>query len=113
MRALSIAALVALSSLAGLTYAQGASQRKETDITQPTPISLERPLDTDRTTCFLPDDSGYPLNTVTTYNGQRYRCVEVFAPTELAIQFVENRKQSISRSPGMLAVRMAGWVKLP
>lgn len=46
MRALSIAAVIVLSSLAGLTYAQGAAQGKETEITQPTPIVLERPLAT-------------------------------------------------------------------
>ena len=114
MRALSIAALITLSSLAGLTYAQGASQRKETEITQPTPIILERTLDTDRTTCFLPDESGYPLNTATTYDGQRYRCVEVFAPTVMATTRSDaGGKQSISLAPGTLTVRMAGWVKVP
>ena len=121
MRALSIAAVIVLSSLAGLTYAQGAAQGKETEITQPTPIVLKRPLDSELTTCFLPDNSGYALDTTTTFDGQRYRCVEVFAPTELVtqafsfepVQSDAGAKLSVSRSPGTLAVRMAGWVKVP
>jgi hypothetical protein len=112
MRTLSITALIALSSLAGLTYAQGASQRTETDITQPTPIVLEGLPEMRLTTCFLPDGSGYPVNTTTTYDGQRYRCVEVFAPTELStLQSGADGKTRISLSPGTLKVRMAGWVR--
>ena len=130
MRALSIAAVIVLSSLAGLTYAQGAAQGKETEITQPTPIVLKRPLDSELTTCFLPDNTGYPLDTTTTFDGQRYRCVEVFAPTELVtqafrfepvqpdaggkpVQSDAGGKLSVSRSPGTLAVRMAGWIRVP
>jgi hypothetical protein len=103
MRALVIG-LIALSSMATLTQAQRAPQRPETDITQPTPITIEMILEEQRTTCYLPDDSKRPLNTVVTYDGQSYRCVEVFAPYPDAIR------------PGQtqtLAVRMAGWVKVP
>ena len=109
MRTLLVAVLIALSSLGGLMYAQGPSQRNETDITQPTPITVERHLDTQRTTCFLPDDSGHPLNTATTYDGQRYRCVEVFAPTEFATLHSDpGGPQRLVRSGGTLTVRMAG-----
>ena len=59
--------------------------------------------------CFLPDGSGYPLNTVTLYDGQRYRCVEVFAPTELlTLQSDADGKTRTSRAPGKLKVQMAG-----
>ena len=72
MRALSITALITLSSLAGLTYAQGV------------PIQITRPgvpmLLFDEKACYLPDSSSHPVNTVTTFQGQRYRCVEVFGP---------------------------------
>ena len=114
MKTLSIAALIVLSSLAGLAFAQGPPQSRATDITQPTPIVLERLLETQRTTCFLPDDSSHPLNAATTYEGQRYRCVEVFAPTEFAsLQSDPGGSQRLVRSGGTLTVRMAGWVKVP
>jgi len=107
MRTLLVAALIVVSSLAGLTYAQEASQRRETDITQPTPITaitLEMILEEQRTTCYLPDDSKHPLNTATTYEGQAYRCVEVFAPYPDAVRSGQSQT---------LKVRMAGWVKVP
>jgi hypothetical protein len=103
MRALSISALIALSSLAGFTYAQGASQRRDTDITQPTPITIEMILEEHRTTCYLPDDSKHPVNTATTYDGQRYRCVEVFSPYPDAARSGQSQT---------LAVRTAGWVRV-
>jgi hypothetical protein len=94
-------ALVALSSLAGLTYAHGAPQFGETDITQPTPITIEMIVEEQRTTCYLPDDSKHPLNATATYDGQRYRCVEVFESALVR-----------AGQPGTLRVRTAGWVKV-
>jgi hypothetical protein len=104
MRALLIAALITLSAMAGLTYAQRAPQRAETDITQPTQISIEMLLEEQRTTCYLPDDSKHPLNTATSYDGQRYRCVEVYAPYPDTARSGQNQ---------ILRVRMAGWVRVP
>lgn len=104
MRVLLVAVLIVLSSLAGLTYAQLAPQRQETDITQPTPLVLEMILEEQRTTCYLPDDSKHPLNTATVHDGQRYRCVEVFAPYPDAVRSGQSQT---------LKVRMAGWVKVP
>src|SRR5262245_17572820 len=109
MKVLISAALIVFSSLAGLTYAQGAAQRGQTDITQPTPIVLENLTETQPTICLLPDGSGYALNTTTTYDGQRYRCVEVFAPTDLlTLRSDADGKTRTFRSPGTLKVRMAG-----
>ena len=101
MRTLSIAVLFVLSSLAGLSYAQRA-QGRDTDITQPTPITLEQLLQEQKTTCYLPDDSTHPLNTTTTYDGQRYRCVEVFAGALVR-----------AGQRGTLTVHSAGWIKVP
>ena len=101
--------MIVLSSLAGLTYAQGDSQRNEilralteqTEVTQPTPITLESFPEMKPAACFLPDGNGYPLNTVTLYNGQRYRCVEVFAPTELlTLQSDADGKRELLVHPG-------------
>jgi hypothetical protein len=33
-----------------------------------------------RTSCTLPDESTHQINTVVRFEGQTYRCVEVFAP---------------------------------
>lgn len=102
MRLLSIAALIA--SLAGLTYAQGAPQRIETFVTQPAPITVEMIVEEQRTTCYLPDDTKHPLNTAVTYDGQRYRCVEVFSP------YPDSARSGQSQT---LKVHTAGWVKVP
>jgi hypothetical protein len=107
MRTLSIAALIALSAMAGLMHAQGSPQRRDADRRQQ--IQREETLRERereaRTTCALPDASGHPLNDVVSYEGQTYRCVEVFAPTPAPLV-----------PPGesqTLTVRMVGWVKVP
>ena len=103
MRLLSSSAVVALSSLASLTYAHGAPQFRATDITQPTPITIEMIVEEQRTTCYLPDDTKHPLNAATTYDGRRYQCVEVFAP------YPDTARSGQSQT---LAARMAGWVRV-
>jgi hypothetical protein len=59
-------------------------------------------LEEQQKTCYLPDDSKHPLKAVTTYDGQPYRCVEVFEPALVR-----------AGQRGTLRVRTAGWVKAP
>ena len=100
MRTLSVAALIVFSSMAGLIYAQARPQRTPAEVQQ---ILLQRALEqhneTQReltTTCSLPDGSNRPLDSVTNFEGQTYRCVEAL------------------RSNGFtLATYAAGWVRVP
>src|SRR5688572_8095727 len=99
MRTLSAAALLVLSSMAGLMYAQARPQRTPAEVNQ---ILLQRRLQQHadfqrelKSTCSLPDGSNQPLNAVTSYEGQTYRCVEAL------------------RSDGVtLTTYAAGWVKV-
>ena len=46
--------------------------------------------------CVAPNGPSRPINSVATFDGQRYRCMEVFLP---------------STNDVTLRVRIAGWVK--
>ena len=111
MRTLSITALIALVSMAGLTHAQGypeprplhrpVNEVQQKEIQRLVNETRERQREA-RTTCMLPDGSSYPLKTVARYEGQRYRCVEVFTPS-MPVPAGESQT---------LAVRLAGWIKI-
>ena len=108
MRALSIAMLI-LSSMTGLTHAQGTPQRRQADRRelqqqerQRVEAMYQERAREERTVCALPDGSTHPVNTVQSYEGQTYRCVEVFTPN-LGVRPGENQT---------LTVRMAGWIKV-
>ena len=110
MRTLSIAALITVSWMAGLTHAQGTpqQQRRDAERRQAMRQAEERVLEerrrAERTACAMTDGSSHPLNAVVIYEGQRYRCVEVFAPTPPGLV-----------PPGedqTLTVRIAGWIKV-
>jgi hypothetical protein len=108
MKSLIVAALMAFSSMAGLTYAQAIPQREGALSNAPRRLRLadqlrEKDREGQRTTCALPDGSTHPLNTVVSYEGQTYRCVEVFAPTPAPL-VPPGQNQS-------LTVHIAGWVK--
>jgi hypothetical protein len=62
---------------------------------------MQERLREQRTACDLPDGTRHPLTTVVNYEGQTYRCVEVFTPN--APGPLENQT---------LTVRIAGWVKV-
>ncbi len=108
MRTLAIAVLIALSSMAGLTLAQGPGQGSNADRRQRIQREEEGLRERQRearTACPLPDGSSHPLDAVVSYEAETYRCVEVFAPTPAA--FVPPGENQT------LSVRMAGWVKVP
>jgi hypothetical protein len=104
MRTISIAALIALSVMGGLIYGQGSPQRSEAEkrrimaefVNQ---RLIEQRQESDRqlkTTCEMPDGSSHALDTLTSYEGQTYRCVEAL------------------RSDGVtLTTYAAAWVKVP
>ena len=108
MRTLSIAALIALSSMAGFTNAQSTPQRRDADrltslrqsMRQAEEAMLERRRE-ERSACDLPDGTRHPLTTVVSYEAQTYRCVEVFTPSTPGP--LENQT---------LTVRIAGWIKV-
>ena len=104
MRTLSITALIALSVMGSLIYAQGSPQRSEAekrrileDFANQRAIQLRQERDRElKTTCNLPDGSTHPLNALTSYEGQTYRCVEAL------------------RSDGVtLLTYAAAWVRVP
>jgi hypothetical protein len=104
MRTLSVAALMALFVTGGLLYAQGSPQRSEAEkrrimaeFARQHAIEVQAQRDRElKTTCELPDGTVHPLNTLTSYEGQAYRCVEAL------------------RSDGVvLKTYAAGWVKVP
>jgi len=118
MKTLSIAALIVLSSMAGLTHAQATPQRSAEERRLAREQQEQRTLERrrvqqqseqrllerrreERTACPLPDGTSQPLNTVVNYEGQTYRCVEVFTPN--APGPLENQT---------LTVRIAGWIKV-
>ena len=103
MRTLSIAALIALS-MAGLTHAQGTPQQRREAARRQAVQQVEERMREERTSCALPDGSSRPLNAVVSYEGQTYRCMEVFTPTPPGlVPPGEDQK---------LTVRIAGWVKV-
>ena len=107
MRTLAIVAVLALSTMPGLMQAQQSPLRRDADARR---LRLEAETLRERarqasTACPLPDGSIHPLNAVVTYEGQTYRCVEVFTPTPPP-QVPPGENQT-------LTVRMAGWVKVP
>jgi hypothetical protein len=93
MRTLSIAAFLALSSMAGLMYAQGSPQRSEAEKRAIMAEFLKQRLteqaqERDRelkTTCEMPDGSSHQLGAVTSYEGQTYRCVEALRSNGLTL----------------------------
>jgi len=100
MRTLAVAVLIALSASVGLIRAQqqsDADRRKIADFIRQRLIEQQRERDRElKTSCPLPDGSNQSLNTVTSYEGQTYRCVEVL------------------RSDGFtLTTYAAAWVKVP
>lgn len=113
MKALSIAASIAVSSMAALTYAQGfptprpadeaRRQQSRQEIQRLETVLLEREQQA-RTGCDLPDGTTHRLNAEVRYEGQAYRCVEVFTPTAPA-RVPPGTSQT-------LTVRMAGWIKI-
>ena len=103
MRTLPVAALIALSSLAGAALAQESpQQRRDADLARRLRVEAEILRERARRACPLPDGSTHPLNALVNYEGQTFRCVEVFTPTPAPV----GEKQ-------MLAVHMAGWVRVP
>jgi hypothetical protein len=109
MRTLTVA-LIALTSIAALTHAQQTPQPRDPQALANALRQLQvaqellRARRQERTSCTLPDGTSHPLNAVVTYEGQTYRCVEVFTPTPTALV-----------PPGQnqtLAVRLAGWIKV-
>ena len=108
---MTIAGLLALSVLAGVTHAQFPTPSPEAVARERQAQQLRQQLDERfaeqkrqaRTVCVLPDESSHPVNTEATYDGQRYRCVEVFAPTNP----VSNPNTSEAMS-----VSLAGWIKV-
>ena len=103
MRTLSIAALVVLTSM--VAHAQF-GQRRDADprhdfIQRMEAMERNRDRDRERTSCALPDGTRHPLTTVVTYEGQSYRCMEIFAPNIPGP--LENQT---------LTVRIAGWIKV-
>jgi hypothetical protein len=94
--------------MAGLTHAQGTPQRSDADrlaslrqsMRQAEEKMLERRTE-ERSACDLPDGTRHPLTTVVSYEGQSYRCVEVFTPNTPGP--LENQT---------LTVRIAGWIKV-
>lgn len=103
MRTLFVAP-IALLVMGGLLYAQGSPQRSEAEkrrimsefvkqrLIEQT-AEREREL---KTTCELPDGTIHPLNTLTAYEGQTYRCVEALRSNGFA-----------------LATYAAAWVRVP
>jgi hypothetical protein len=108
-----IAGLIALSAMAGLTHAQGfptprpedeARRRQMQQLTQQFEEQVRARERQAQTSCALPDESTHALNAVVSYEGQAYRCVEVFTPTPPA---------RVPPGEGQtLTVRMAGWIKI-
>jgi hypothetical protein len=103
MRTLSVAALIALS-VTGFLYAQGTPQRSDAEKRRiMSEFELKRRLSQTaewerelKTTCELPDGTIHPLNTLTSHEGQAYRCVEAL------------------RSDGVaLTTYAAAWVRVP
>ena len=113
MRTLSIVTLIVVSTMVALAQGQSRSMQLS-----PQELSdwyrqraqlrheeMQREKEEAKKSCPLPDGSSQPLNTVETYDGQTYRCLEVFLPTPAALV-----------PPGQgqtLTLRMAGWVKVP
>jgi hypothetical protein len=104
MRTLSISALITLLVMGGVIYAQGSPQRSEAEkrrimaefVNQ---RLIEQRQERDRelkTTCELPDGTIHPLDTLTSYEGQTYRCVEALRSNGFA-----------------LTTYAAAWVKVP
>lgn len=88
---------LAVLTAAGILYAQGTYVIKSQLNTKPE-ISHQ-----EQTSCALPDGTRRPLATEIVYEGQTYRCVEVFAPTPAPLV-----------PPGQsqtLTVNAAGWIK--
>ena len=104
MRTLSITTLIALSVMGGLLYAQGSPQRSDAekkrimaDFLRQQRIEQVQERDRElKTTCELPDGTIHPLNTLTAYDGQQYRCVEALRSNGFA-----------------LTTYAAAWVKVP
>jgi hypothetical protein len=107
-----IAVLIAVSAMAALPHAQGfpqpdsqreaLRQQRQEELQQLAARMRERERGA-QTSCALPDGSAHPINTSTTYEGQAYKCVEVFLPTPPA-QVPPGEGQA-------LTVRIAGWIK--
>lgn len=109
MRMLSLLVLLALGSMAGLTHAQGSQLRsapnqRNVQERQRLEQTHRREVERRRTTCTLPDGTSHPLDAVMSYEGQTYRCVEVFAPTPPP-QVAPGEGQT-------LIVQTAGWIKV-
>jgi hypothetical protein len=106
-----IAGVIAASAMAGVTYAQFptpspervARERQAQQLRQQFEERFTEQKRQARTACALPDESSHPVNAEVTYEGQRYRCVEVFAPTNPV------------SDPGVsepMSVSIAGWIKV-
>lgn len=113
MRILSVVAVFVTVSMAGFAYAQfpqadpraqADRQRMQRQMQQREQEIRERERQA-QTACPLPDESSHPVNAELTYEGQRYRCVEVFLPTQPG-RVAPGQDQT-------LTVRTAGWIKIP
>lgn len=93
MRTLFVAALIALLVMGGLLYAQGSPQRSEAEKRRiMAEFELKRRIEQTaererelKTTCELPDGTIHPLNTLTAYEGETYRCVEALRSNGFAL----------------------------
>ena len=106
-----IAGLIALSAMAVVTHAQFPTPRPEDVARERQAQQLRQQLNERfieqkrqaRTACTLPDESRHPVNDVVTFEGQTYRCMEVFAPTNPVTDPAEGNAMSVS---------VAGWIKV-
>jgi hypothetical protein len=128
MRTLWIATLITLATMSGFVHAQRPQQNvdvrelinaaatfqvtddlrkireQQADDLRKRRERIRESQERERTICDLPDGSSHRLNAVASYEGETYRCVEVFTPTPPALV-----------PPGenqTLTVRIAGWVKV-
>jgi hypothetical protein len=101
MRIVFVAALIALFVMGGLLFAQGSRSdpdgKRMAEFVRQRVIEQQRERDRGlKTTCEIPDGSIHPLDALTSYEGQTYRCVEAL------------------RSDGVvLKTYAAAWVRVP
>ena len=112
MRTILFGAVIALATMVAIVQAQSRSMQLSPQElrdwyrqrAQLQHEEMQREREEARKSCVLPDGSSHPLTAVVSYEGETYRCVEVFAPTPAPLV-----------PPGenqTLTVRMAGWVKV-